>query len=203
MKIFSVNAIVIIIMGCLTGCISLRNAETPLLYEARTTIKSGKIGTLKARYEIVLGKEQINGEASKSRILIFTWGDYEGLSEVSEFISAVAGLNLSHGARIAGTRAMESAKADGMLITDIKVTRSGLWPIAISESIRVTGRPLFIKPVPVPREQLAALEIDFRLENRNLKHKIAELDRQIDIVKRAIEKALVKIGCCAKKITVE
>jgi len=184
-----------------SGCISLRNDAVHIKPGGKIHVLSGGIHALEGKYKIILGKEKIKGYASKSRILIFTFGDYEGLNESSNFISSTFGFPLSAEANIAAARAMEKVKADGILVTAIKIARSGLWPFTVSEKIEITGRPLYIKGIPQSNESLLKLGSEVKKKNRRLKSEIKDLDYKISVVRKAIDRAITQAGCCNPQTT--
>lgn len=163
-----------------SGCTSL-STERVNQEQAGFSAEQPSIGVRPGRFTAEMKEELIVGESTYSRSLgILITGDYPGIiSSLRAFNLTKPSISTTH----AAAKAVDSVKADGIYVTDIREEASGFFPFFYTVKVTVRGKPVYFKALgPLPVEKSDFSEVS----------KIEALDDEIAILKAHIEKELGK-----------
>lgn len=130
----------------------------------------------------VVENKQIQGEATFTRVLIFTFGDHENgpLSTFAKVANkAILGKQTTASTTAAG-RAIDSAKADGIFITNVVEQSTGIPILFSTTKTIVYGKPVYFKSNGLWNDQRT---------DRSIKEEIAALDEEIQLYKGLLLKS--------------
>ncbi len=191
--LFPIVVIGLLLSQCTTGRRDILTSNV----NADLDMDAARIQILEGSYEIQVGNTQIEGTANWGRwLFLITSGDTSyGVEEMGVGIKnslLIPGANLLGGnfkklekntTRVAAIRAMEKVNADGILITNISTSHSGIYGLASLDDVTVVGKPIFIIGKNAPPD------------SRDAKMDTKILDQEIAILKKAINK-LTSDRCC-------